>query len=499
MEHAVAIIIFFIFGACLGSLTNYFVDCFCWVPRFRSPWRVLPLEFIDRLNSVSFPAERRKKKKRPENPEHFVKNWFDFVPILGWFSLSRIGTRLELLNESERLPGLESRQFWLRPFFVELFAALGSVWLFVWEVQQQMLLPEGITVRETWETVFLRFCVHLIFFTFLLAASLIDIDDMIIPDVLTIPGTILGLLVAACFPQTFLPVTEIRNEVVLVSPRETGKNPMEYYDIRRTVLPKAVPLNIYSPNPVNTNSTVNTINTVNTIDAINISQSHSKPKPQTGQIKTIFLLSSLWSFWCFAMLYRVWYSKLPFRKAAAIFCRWLYRSPRTKWLVTAAISGSALFGVIVLIFPALTTGLLTALIGMASGMILIWGIRLIGSAVLGREAMGFGDVTLMGMIGIFLGWQSCILIFFLAPFAGLILGILNIMMGRNREFPYGPFLCLATAGVVVAWKPVWTTMEPVFELGGFIIGVVMIFCFVMFGVLLGLWRKIRDRLIGLNQ
>jgi prepilin signal peptidase PulO-like enzyme (type II secretory pathway) len=486
MEHAAALIIFFIVGAFLGSLTNYFVDCFCWTPRFRSPWRVFPSNFIDRLNSVSFPAERRKKKKRTENPEHFVKNWFDFVPIIGWLSLSRMGTRLELLNESERLPGLESRQFWLRPFFVEFFAAFGSVWLFVWEVQQQMLLPEGITVRETWETVFLRFCVHLIFFTFLLAASLIDIDDMIIPDALTIPGTVLGLLAAACFPQTFLPVTEIRNEAVLVSPQEAGKNPMEYYDIRRTVLPQAVPLNIYSPNPVNT-----------AVNAVNI------PQPQlntsTGPIKTILLLSLLWSFWCFAMLYRVWYRKLPFRKAAAIFFRWLYRSPRTKWLVTAAISGSMLFAVIVSIFPALSTGLLTALIGMASGMILIWSIRLIGGAVLGREAMGFGDVTLMGMIGIFLGWQSCILIFFLAPFAGLILGILNIMMGRSREFPYGPFLCLATGGLVVAWKPVWTTMEPVFELGGLIIGAVMIFCFVMFGVLLGLWRKIRDRLIYSNQ
>jgi prepilin signal peptidase PulO-like enzyme (type II secretory pathway) len=485
MEHAVAIIIFFIFGACLGSLTNYFVDCFCWIPRFRSPWRVLPPEFRERLNSVSFPAERRKKKKQPENHEHFVKIWFDFVPIIGWLSLSRMGTRLELLNESERLAGLESRQFWLRPFFVELFAALGSVWLFVWEVQQQMLLPEGITVRETWETVFLRFCVHLLFFTFLLAASLIDIDDMIIPDALTIPGTILGLIVAVCFPQTFLPVTEIKNEVVLVSPRETDKNPMDYYDIQRTVLPKAVPLNIYSPNPVNT------------MNSANISQ--PQPNSQTGQIKTILLLSSLWSFWCFAMLYRVWYTKLPFRKALAIFCRWLYRSPRTKWLAITAISGSVFFAVIVSNFPALSTGLLTALVGMASGMILIWSIRLIGGAVLGREAMGFGDVTLMGMIGIFLGWQSCILIFFLAPFAGLILGILNMMMGRSREFPYGPFLCLATAGLVVAWKPVWTTMEPVFELGGLIIGAVMFFCFIMFGVLLGLWRKIRDRLIYSNQ
>ena len=77
---------------------------------------------------------------------------------------------------------------------------------------------------------------------------------------------------------------------------------------------------------------------------------------------------------------------------------------------------------------------------------LVWAVRIIGAIVLRREAMGFGDVTLMAMIGAFLGWQPCLVIFFLAPFAGLVVGVLRLILFRDREIPYGPFLCLAALG-----------------------------------------------------
>ena len=92
-------------------------------------------------------------------------------------------------------------------------------------------------------------------------------------------------------------------------------------------------------------------------------------------------------------------------------------------------------------------GLLSALVGMAAGGGLIWLVRVIAAAVLRREAMGFGDVTLMAMIGAFLGWQPCMMIFFLAPLAGVVVGVFRLVFCRDKEIPYGPFLCLATAFV----------------------------------------------------
>ena len=105
-------------------------------------------------------------------------------------------------------------------------------------------------------------------------------------------------------------------------------------------------------------------------------------------------------------------------------------------------------------------GLLTALVGMAAGGGLIWLVRLIGGAALGREAMGFGDVTLMAMIGAFLGWQTCLIVFFLAPLAGVVLGIAQLILRRGSEIPYGPFLCLGALAAIVAWRRFGTVCRP---------------------------------------
>ena len=64
--------------------------------------------------------------------------------------------------------------------------------------------------------------------------------------------------------------------------------------------------------------------------------------------------------------------------------------------------------------------------------------------------------ALMMMIGTFLGWQACLIAFFLAPFAGLLVGIAQFALRRDDVIPYGPFLCLGAVTVVVFWAPIWT-------------------------------------------
>ncbi len=59
------------------------------------------------------------------------------------------------------------------------------------------------------------------------------------------------------------------------------------------------------------------------------------------------------------------------------------------------------------------------------------------------ESMGGGDVKLLAMIGAFLGWQQALLTFFVAPFFGAVIGIVNLLAKKDHTIAYGPFLALA--------------------------------------------------------
>ena len=59
------------------------------------------------------------------------------------------------------------------------------------------------------------------------------------------------------------------------------------------------------------------------------------------------------------------------------------------------------------------------------------------------ESMGGGDVKLLAMIGAFMGWQMAMITFFLAPFLGIVIGIINLTTKKDHTIPYGPFLSIA--------------------------------------------------------
>ncbi len=72
--------------------------------------------------------------------------------------------------------------------------------------------------------------------------------------------------------------------------------------------------------------------------------------------------------------------------------------------------------------------------------------------VIPREAMGMGDVYLMGMLGACLGWQSIIFIIFVACLFSLVLALLG-RMGFGQQLPFGPSLVFgAVCWIFYGWQ-----------------------------------------------
>jgi prepilin signal peptidase PulO-like enzyme (type II secretory pathway) len=94
------------------------------------------------------------------------------------------------------------------------------------------------------------------------------------------------------------------------------------------------------------------------------------------------------------------------------------------------------------------------LMGYLIGGGVVWGVRIVGSLAFGKEAMGLGDVHLMGAVGACLGWVDAVMAFFGAAFVALAWALLSrVASGRlRRAMPYGPFLAVATL-LVVLFKP----------------------------------------------
>ena len=85
-------------------------------------------------------------------------------------------------------------------------------------------------------------------------------------------------------------------------------------------------------------------------------------------------------------------------------------------------------------------------LGYLIGAAAVWAIRIFGTLAFNKEALGLGDVHLMGAVGAVLGWVDSVLAFFLAAFVGIAWAIIGrVASGKlKREMPYGPFLAVAT-------------------------------------------------------
>jgi prepilin signal peptidase PulO-like enzyme (type II secretory pathway) len=362
-----------------------------------------------------------------------ARRWWDRLPVAGWLGLRREA-------------GLHGRGFWLRPMLLELLVGVGLPLLYWWEIvaagltglDPAQLKPDVMTLLHH------QYVAHVVLLSFMWVASWIDLDEKTIPDTVTVPGTLAALALMAIWPSSLLP--DVR----------TALNGRVY---------------IYFVIPTSPNNLQPWL-----------------PPAWTG-LPALALGLGCYALWCVALLPRSWYPRHGYRRAWQLFLARLVRQRSTYVILAvglvgaAAITGAWKWGLMH------WCGLLSALVGLAIGGGIVWIVRVLGSSVLGREAMGFGDVTLMAMIGAMLGWQAAVLIFFLAPLLGIVVGLVGWAVCGQREIPYGPFLCLAAMTTIVGWAPLWRHFQPAFALGWWLLAVLAA-CLAMIVVLLPLVRAI---------
>jgi len=101
-------------------------------------------------------------------------------------------------------------------------------------------------------------------------------------------------------------------------------------------------------------------------------------------------------------------------------------------------------------------GLWAGVIGALAGSGVIYGIGWVGTKLFRRklkaigeeEAMGFGDVKLMAMVGSVIGlWKVLLVSLILAPMSGAVIGLAIKARTKQEIIPFGPFL---VAGTLVA-------------------------------------------------
>lgn len=383
-NQCVVVAVLGLFG---GALANWMIYRFAYFnPRPISPWG-----------------------PRPEDAD--PRTMWDRLPVLGWFFLRR---------EAE----LHGSWFWVRPLLIELGTAISLVWLFQFETQSGELLPPSMrlaaVLSEFSPYANSVFFAHAILFVLMVAATFIDFDERIIPDLITIPGTLLGLLFGA----------------TLITGANSGSQMLPFMPTVSFLQDGEI---AYQPT---------------TFDAPWFSGNQS----WFGGRGLVWGLG-IWTTWCFALCDRRWSGVIlrrrGFQRAVRHFCNGLFHHQFWKVLFALWLLGTGIVASVWYVGGQHWQGLFTSLVGLAVGGGAIWSIRIVATWALRIEAMGFGDVTLMAMIGAFVGWQAVLIAFFLSPFAAIAIVLVRYVITSDTQTPYGPYLCAGTLLTIAFWDSIY--------------------------------------------
>ena len=389
------------------------------------------------------------------------RQWLDFIPVIGWWNLRRDWKLYPIENEDQARSKEQRywRSFWIRPMLIELACCIFFAWFYWWMIDGSLIGHDKVAQLASHNQCLLWYCIFSFVIVLMVIATFIDFDEKMIPDLVTMPGTIIGLILASCLPSIRLPVIfEKRGE-----PTSIGW------------------LDFASPN---------------------------QPGSWYSEFFGLGLGIGIFLIWCFAIAPKITYWRrgmfFGIKIAVASMIRprrktkvAVEQKPRKMFIETWIVIALAIAGPIGIFTTWFVGGdpwlsLCSALVGMGLAGGMVWIIRIAATQAIGQEAMGFGDVTLMAMIGVFYGWQPSLLIFGFAPFASVLIALTQYLVSGRKDIAFGPYLCASAIVVLMGWSYFWNDWAgPMIFVLGPLLWVVMGISLVLMVVMLLIMRMLR--------
>ncbi len=113
-------------------------------------------------------------------------------------------------------------------------------------------------------------------------------------------------------------------------------------------------------------------------------------------------------------------------------------------------------------------GFIQAAIGLAAGAGILWAVAVVGKWVFKKDAMGMGDVKLLGGLGALLGWPAVLFTIMVSSVLGSLVGVALVLLHRRgfqSRIPYGPYLAIA-AMLWILWGESWLNLYVRWMSGG---------------------------------